>query len=130
MDVRFYKTITIWINARQSVSGDRIGVRIGSSENDYYEYEFANDYGPVWREVRLNLQDGAAGGVNRTSLVGNPDLKRVTCMEFIVKSPGAGRLWINDIYASDSEMLADSAYWFEVKCAASARCGAPPRACP
>lgn len=113
MDVRFYKTITIWINARQSASGDRIGVRIGSSENDYYEYEFANDYGPVWREVRLNLQDGAAGGVNRTSLVGNPDLKRVTCMEFIVKSPGAGRLWINDIYASDSEMLADSAYWFE-----------------
>ncbi len=114
MDLRFYKKMNIWINARTASPGDAIRVRIGSTESDYYEYQFLNDYGPVWREVMLNLRDGS-GGINKTLSEGNPDLKRINYMEVIVNSTGTGKLWVNDMYASDPDTLTDSAHWYEVE---------------
>jgi len=111
MDLRFYKTFSIWLNYR-TVLPSTIGVRIGSSENDYYSYEFTPDYPDTWREVKLNLRDGS-GGINKIGSTGHPDLKRITYMEVIVYSTGSGKIWVNDIYAGDAETLVDSAYWYE-----------------
>ncbi|HPV96844.1 MAG TPA: hypothetical protein PLZ78_03350 [Spirochaetota bacterium] len=114
MDLRFYKKLNMWINARSAGPADIIRVRIGSSENDYHEYAFPNGVTGVWREMEFNLRNGA-GGINKTLTEGNPDLKRISYMEVIVESAGAGRLWINDIYASDPDTLSDSAHWYEVE---------------
>ncbi len=118
MDIRFYKRLNMWIHARVSTPGDRIGVRVGSSESDYNEYDFANDYGSVWREVALNLGGDASGGVRIKSVQGNPDLKRVNYMEIIVYNQGGaatGKLWVNEIYVSEPEMQEDSAHWYEAE---------------
>lgn len=114
MDLRFYKKFNMWINARSSNPADTLRVRIGSSENDYYEYTCANDVTGIWRELVFNLRDGA-GGINKTLSEGNPDLKRVSYMEVIVVSSGTGKLWVNDMYASDPDTLSDSAHWYEVE---------------
>ncbi len=114
MDLRFYKRMSIWMNARASGPGDVIRVRIGSTENDYHEYSFANDIAGIWREVVLNLRDGS-GGINKTLTEGTPDLKRVTYMEVIVDSTGIGKLWVDDMYASDPDTLSDSAHWYEME---------------
>ncbi len=129
MDLRFYKRLNVWINARTSNPGDAIRIRLGSTENDYYEYQFLNDYGPVWREVVLNLRN-ESGGINRSLTEGNPDLKRVSYMEVIVDSAGAGRLWVNDMYASDPDTLTDSAHWYEVELRGNGRFSARSPGCP
>lgn len=114
MDLRFYKRLNVWINARSSDPADTLRVRIGSSDKDYYEYAVANNVTEIWRELVFNLRDGG-GGINKTLSEGNPDLKRVSYMEVIVDSTGAGRLWVNDMYASDPDTLTDSAHWYEVE---------------
>ncbi|TAL38849.1 MAG: hypothetical protein EPN93_03725 [Spirochaetes bacterium] len=114
MDLRFYKTLSLWLNCRSTLPY-KIGVRVGSSENDYYAYEFIPDFPDIWREVKLNLKSGA-NGIDRISATGHPDLKRVSYMEIIIDSGstgGAGKIWVNDIYSGDAETLVDSAYWYE-----------------
>ncbi len=119
MDIRFYKTLNVWIDARSSTPGDRIRIRVGSSENDYYEYDFANDYGSIWREVALNLKSKSGNGISRSAVAGNPDAKRIDYMEFIIYNntgnAATGKLWVDDIYVSDPDTLSDSAYWYEAE---------------
>lgn len=113
MDIRFYKTMNLWVNFRPASSVQKIGVRVGSSEYDYVEYEFTNDLEAVWREIRLNVKDHQAGGLDKTNTVGSPDFKRINITQLIVYSTGSGRFWVNDLYVSDPETTSDSAYWYE-----------------
>ncbi len=118
MDLRFYKTLNLWMNVRAPSVVNTFRFRVGSSESDYMEYEFTKDYENLWREVKFNLYEGKGGGINRISVTGYPDLKRINYMEFIVYNTtvtGSGTIWINDIYTDSADTLTDDAYWYEAE---------------
>jgi len=112
MDLRFYRTMNLWFNFKEFTPGDMVTVTVGSSEQDYLQYTFPAEYAGIWREVTLRLQEGSRGSVSPSGSSGSPDMKRINFIEIGVRG-GTGRFWLNDIYASDSETLKDSAYWFE-----------------
>ncbi len=114
MDLRFYKTLNMWINCRSFNSGDTVGVILGSSEGNYVEYRFAPEYLNLWKEVSLQLASGSGGTVPLYATTGNPDFKRITFMKIVVYSAGGGRIWFNDIYVSEPETLRDDAHWYEL----------------
>ncbi|MDY6935340.1 MAG: hypothetical protein SVZ03_14090 [Spirochaetota bacterium] len=115
MDIRFYKTMNIWFNFREFSIGDSITLKIGSSEDDYYEYGFSMDYIGIWREIRLKLKSGSNGDVEISNIAGNPDMKRISFIEIGISGVNSGKFWVNDMYVSEPEMLRDSAYWYEGK---------------
>lgn len=115
MDLRFYKTLNMWINCRSFNSGDTVGVILGSSEGNYVEYRFAPEYLNLWKEVSLRLASGSGGTVPLYATAGNPDFKRITFMKLVVYSAGGGRIWFNDIYVSEPETLRDDAHWYELQ---------------
>ncbi len=113
MDLRFYKTMNLWLNYRSAPSGD-MGIIIGSSDSDYRLYRFTIDQQQVWKEVRLKLKSGSSGSVGVYSETGNVDMKRISYIKVVVFDPGgSGTFWLNDIYLSDPETLEDDAYWVE-----------------
>ena len=115
MDLRFYKTLNVWMNYRQFNAGDSVAILVGSSESNYIEYRVPMDYTRVWREATLRLKDSSSGNISPYAVVGNPDLKRINYMEIVIRgTQGAsqGRIWVNDIYVSEPDTLKDSAYWY------------------
>ncbi len=115
MDLRFYKTLSIWCNFRQFTAGDTVGIRVGSSENNYVEYRFSMEYPGLWREIQLRLKDSSSGTVSAYTTVGNPDFKRINFIQFIVYSTASGKIYVDDIYVSEPDTLRDSAYWYETE---------------
>ncbi|MBN1534030.1 MAG: hypothetical protein JXA20_15275 [Spirochaetes bacterium] len=114
IDIRFYKTMNLWMNFRSFVSGDTVGVVFGSSENDYIEYRVPMDYTKVWREVQLRLNGGSGGEFNPAEIAGTPDLKRISFIKLVVYAPGnSGRLWVDDIYMSEPVRMVGNARWVE-----------------
>ena len=111
MDLRFYKTLNMWFNFRNYSSGDVIGIRICSSENDYHEYRFPVVDLRIWKEITFQLRKGS-GNVKKYATVGNPDMKRINSIELIVFGD-VGTMWVNDVYVSDPITQKDSAYWYE-----------------
>ncbi len=112
IDLRFYRTLNIWFNFKEFTPGDMVSVTVGSSEQDYLEFVFPVEHSGIWREMTFRLQDGSRGYISPAGSSGSPDMKRINFIEIGVRG-GSGRFWVNDIYASDSETLKDSAYWFE-----------------
>ncbi|HPJ39085.1 MAG TPA: hypothetical protein PLT75_11610, partial [Spirochaetota bacterium] len=115
MDLRFYKTLNLWLNVRQYTAGDTVGVIIGSSETDYIEYRVPMEYINMWKEVTLRLQSGSGGAIEKYAVAGNPDMKRISYMKIVVYSSSTGKIWINDIYVSEPETLRDDAHWYEAE---------------
>lgn len=114
MDLRFYKTLNLWVNYRSSSAVTKMAVRLGSSDSDYLYYEFTKDFENIWREVRLSLS-GSGSGIKSLYSVGVPDLKRINYMELIVYSGGSGQIWFDEFYVSDPETKSDSAHWVEAE---------------
>ena len=107
LDLRHYKSLSLWYNYRSTQNGVSMRVRIGSSDTDYMEFVVPLDRARLWQEAKLPLQDAAA-------ITGKPDMKRIDRMKiFIAGSGSVGKIWINDIYASDSMSFEGSAYWYE-----------------
>lgn len=114
MDLRHYKTLSLWVNVREQTSGDVARICIGSSENDYYEYEFPLDNLQRWQQIKLKLASGSGGNYSSISKVGNPDFKRIRHMKLKVIG-SSGKFWLNNIYLSEPETLKDDAYWCETE---------------
>ncbi len=113
LDIRRYKTLNLWFNFLEYTEGDSVSVVIGSSENDYMKYEFPMGYRGLWRDISLKLSSDSNGNIAISDVSGNPDLKRVKYIKIIIYGQNSGRLWINDMYVSEPEMMTDSAYWYE-----------------
>ncbi len=114
VDIRFYKTMNIWMNARSITSGNVIGFILGSSDNDYAEYRVTPDSTLSWREITLKLSDGSRGNVERYLVTGNPDYKRIKYIKAVIYGSGtAGRIWLDEIYVSEPEKLEGDARWYE-----------------
>ncbi len=113
LDLRFYKTMNLWINYRTPVNGE-IGIVLGSSETDYRLYRFQVSQAQTWQEIRLKLKKGSSGSVSEYSEQGDTDMKRISFVKVVVFSSGNdGTFWLNDMYVSQPEKLQDDAHWFE-----------------
>lgn len=114
LDLRYYKNIHCWINMRSFQPDDLIYVRLESSPNDYFEYEYKPQFNKFWVDVILSLQ-GHLTNTTLTTVKGNPDLKRIIKISLIVKNNNttSGSFWIDDIYASDPQIIEDTAHWYE-----------------
>jgi hypothetical protein len=116
IDIRHYKTLSIWLNFRNFNPGDKVSFVIGSSENDFVEYLVNMDFPHIWSEYKLRLINGSGGFILPGNMSGILDLKRVNYLSVRIYPGGgssSGSLWVNDIYLSDPEIVADSAQWFE-----------------
>ncbi|MCX7678258.1 MAG: hypothetical protein N2316_03475, partial [Spirochaetes bacterium] len=112
LDLRFYRTCNFWINFREFTSGDVLTVSLGSSETDRIEFEVFAEYPGMWREISLRLNSSSKGNVPIARTIGNPDMKRIRYIEIAIKGI-IGRFWLNDIYASEPELLDGNAWWIE-----------------
>jgi len=113
LDLRFYKTLSVWYNYRSFNSGDALRVRIGSSETDYYEYSVPLENSKLWQEARLKLKPNSSADIPAV-VSGNPDAKRIDRIKLYIDAPNnTGKIWINDIYVSDRIGLTSGAYWYE-----------------
>ncbi len=116
MDFRNYKTLTAWINFRNFVPGDEVGIIVGSSDTDYFEYKMQMEYPRVWREIKMRLSNGSGGYLVPVSISGIPDMKRINVLKIVIYSsapPTSGSFWINEIYLEEPVVQADSAHWYE-----------------
>ena len=114
IDIRFYKTMNIWLNARSISSANVIGFILGSSDNDYVEYRITPDSSLVWKEIKLKLSDGSKGNVEKYLVTGNPDFKRLKYIKTVIYGAGTGgKIWLDEIYVSEPEKLQGDAQWYE-----------------
>jgi len=116
MDLRYYKTMNLWLNSRNFNPGDKISLRVGSSEYDYRIYDVPLEDATIWREKRIKLNPGSGGDIEVFSVSGTPDMKRISFIQIIINAASAitdGRIWVNDIYLSEPERLDSSAHWYE-----------------
>lgn len=117
IDIRHYGLMHMWMNFREYSAGDKVRVRLGSSENDYMEYEFDMSPAETWREIILALHESTSGkGITPVNIEGYPDFKRIRIIKLIIDAGGAvdtRKIWVNDMYVSDPETLSDNAHWYE-----------------
>ncbi len=114
IDIRFYKTMNIWFNARSINAANVIGFILGSSDSDYIEYRYTPDYTLLWREIMLKLSDNSGGSIEKYKVTGSPDLKRIKYIKAVIYgSNTTGSIWLNEIYVSEPEKLSGSAHWYE-----------------
>ncbi|HEY1405054.1 MAG TPA: hypothetical protein VF857_00455, partial [Spirochaetota bacterium] len=113
LNLKYYKTANIWYNPRELMPGDTLYVYVGSSENDYFLYTIPITFGGYWQEATLQLKSGSHGSFPPSSTAGYPDLSHVRFLRCEVLSSGSGRIWIDNIMASESEKVKDDAYWVE-----------------
>jgi len=114
LDLRFYKTMNIWFNARSFNPSNVLGFIIGSSDTDYVEYRVNPDFALIWKEIKLKLSDDSGGNISRFQVTGNPDLKRIKYIKAVIYGAGtSGKIWLNEIYVSEPEKLAGDAHWYE-----------------
>ena len=114
MDLRFYRNIHCWINIRSFTPGDTIIFRVHSSDNDYLEYSYNPQFIHIWEDIIVSLQHQNTN-TQFIKKEGNPDLKRIIAITVSVQNSNqtSGQLWLNDIYASETMTLEDSAHWYE-----------------
>ncbi len=114
IDLRHYKTLNIWLNPRSYQQGNEFRVYLGSSDNDFIEYHSEISERDYWKNLALVLQEGSTGTVKPFSTTGNPDMKRISWIKIGIYGPGSsGKLWVNEIYTSEAETIADTAHWIE-----------------
>ncbi len=115
LDIRHYKTMNIWLNARSVDPANVLGFIIGSSDNDYVEYRVTPDSVLTWKEIKLKLSDNSGGNVEKYQITGNPDMKRIKYMKAVIYGTGTtGKIWLNEIYVSEPEKLEGDAHWYEL----------------
>jgi hypothetical protein len=117
VDLRHYGKMNLWLNYRQFAAGDRVTLRLASSDSDYYEYGWQMDYPDSWREIILSLnKKGNGSALKPLSSSGSPDMKRIISVKIIITSSGsAGKFWLNELYVSSPEILEDTAHWYETE---------------
>ena len=118
IDISFYKTLNIWLNAREVESDNELGFIIGSSDNDYIEYRAKPDFPLIWKELRLKLSDDSSGDIEKNTIKGKPDLKRIKYIKAVIYNHGtttetSGEIWLNEIYVSEPDNRQGDAYWYE-----------------
>ncbi len=114
IDIRFYKTMNLWLNVRDSISSNVIGFIIGSSDSDFIEYRITPNFSMIWSEIKLKLSKDSSGNIDKYQVTGNPDLKRIKYIKAVVHGNGSsGKIWLNEIYVSEPETLEGDAKWYE-----------------
>ncbi len=114
LDLRFYGTMNLWINARSIDLSNTIFIRLGSSDTDYIEYRYNPVLTSSWEEISLKLSDDSSGNTEKYSVEGKPDLRRIKYIKIGVSGPGtSGSIWFDEIYVSDPEKLEGNAHWYE-----------------
>jgi hypothetical protein len=114
IDLRYYKTMNIWYNARSINPVNVLGFIIGSSDTDYIEYQVTPGFTLVWNEIRLKLSDGSSGNVEKYKTYGTPDMKRIKYIKAVIYGAGTtGKIWLDEIYVSEPEKVEGDAHWYE-----------------
>ncbi len=114
IDISNYSTLNLWINARTFPAGSEIGIIIGSSDYDYAEYRFVPLYSQLWEQKSLRLKGDSSGSIEKSSVNGSPDYKRIRYIKLAVYGTGtAGTLWLNEIYVTEPQAVKGSAQWYE-----------------
>lgn len=114
IDLRYYKTMNIWYNARSIGASNILGFIVGSSDTDYVEYRVTPGSTLIWNEIKLKLSSDSAGSVAKYLVTGTPDFKRIKYLKVIIYGTGtSGKIWLNEIYVSEPEKLEGDAYWYE-----------------
>jgi len=114
IDIRFYRTLNLWMNARAFPGGTTMGIIVGSSDYDYREYRIDPTILNTWEQFSLKLTSKSDGDVDVYSTAGNSDLKRITYLKVVFYGGGtSGTVWLNDIYVSEPMTLSGRAYWYE-----------------
>lgn len=110
MNLSYYKNINLWVNYKNLTSaGQYLIFRLGSSEEDYYEYRTLIDR-TGWQKLKFEIK-------SPSNYLGKINLKQISMMALGIQtdlpSPTTGTVWINDIYVSDPQVLSDDAYKYE-----------------
>ncbi len=116
IDIRFYKTMNLWINPRSFDPSNTVGFIIGSSDSDYVEYRVTPESALLWKEIKFKLTDESGGNVDKYQVTGNPDMKRIKYVKAVIYGAGTtGKIWLNEIYVSEPEKLEGDAHWYELE---------------
>ena len=115
MDMRFYKSLVVWLNPRSFGTGDYVDILVGSSDTDTVTYRVTPAAMALWQEVKLYKAGENSGGYEPVAASGDIDYRRISIIRFTFSgaSAGVGEMWVNDIYAAEAVTLKDSAHWFE-----------------
>ncbi|HOP62333.1 MAG TPA: hypothetical protein PK906_03105 [Spirochaetota bacterium] len=114
LDIRFYKTLNVWVNARSIDASNTISFILGSSDNDYVEYRAVPAGTLSWEKVSLKLSGDSDGSVEKYLVQGKPDFRRIKYMKIGINGADtSGSIWFNEIYVSEPETLEGSAHWYE-----------------
>ncbi len=114
IDIRFYRTLNLWMNARTFPGTTTMGIVVGSSDYDYAEYRISPSILRTWEQFAIKLKDTSDGDIEVYSTTGDPDFKRITYLKVVFYGAGtSGTIWLNDIYVSEPMTLKGSAYWYE-----------------
>lgn len=114
IDISNYSTLNLWINARTFPAGSEIGIIIGSSDYDYVEYRFVPLHSQVWEQKSLRLADDSGGSIEKSSVEGSPDYKRIRYIKLAVYGEDtSGAFWLNEIYVTEPRAVKGSARWYE-----------------
>ncbi len=110
MDLSYYKNMNMWVNYRNLTGmGQYLVFRLGSSEEDYYEYRSGVD-SSGWQKLTWEIKKphSSSGKVN---------LKQISVMSLGIATdtprPETGTVWINDLYVSEPQIISDDAYKYE-----------------
>ena len=111
IDISNYNKIHGWFNFRDYSNGDKITLKLASSENDYLSLEYTiNANKNSWEKIDFEINSDSA------ILNGDPDLKRIKYIKILIESNGtAGKFWLNEIYLSDADTLVGDAHWYEAE---------------
>jgi hypothetical protein len=113
IDLSKYRTVNMWMNPREMTSGDIFRFYIGTSENDCYVYDKTIESSGSWQEISLKLTKSSSGTISASQTLGYPELSAVRFMKIEIISSAAGRIWVDNVIASDPVSSTGEAYWTE-----------------
>lgn len=108
LDLSYYGKFHIWGRVRQKSGGESLILRLGTSEDDYYEYRTSLK-DDSWQNYSFALD-------SPVSTQGRPNLKQVSYIQAGIASSdstASGEVWLNDMTVSDVKLETDDAWKYE-----------------
>jgi len=107
MNLEQYGKMHIWSRTRSHSGSEKVFLRIGSDESNYFEFETSLP-GNSWTNLSFDLKRPGAA-------VGRPNLQEISLVQIGMGDDttlGSGEIWFNDITVSDVSLLTDDAWLF------------------